>query len=66
MTLHKTDHLSKKDIQKRKSTLSHFELQNFFFHTHFKLMMSDVFFNILTYYITKNFQNIHSYVGGIF
>ena len=43
MTLHKTDHLSKKDIQKRKSTFSHFELQNFFFHTHFKLMMSDVF-----------------------
>ena len=27
MTLHKTDHLSEKDIQKRKSTFSNFELQ---------------------------------------
>ena len=39
MTLHKTDHLSEKDIQKRKSTFSNFELQELllFFNPHFKV-----------------------------
>ena len=48
MTLHKTDHLSEKDIQKRKSTFSNFELQAAFFLALIskskRLMMSEDFF----------------------
>ena len=68
MTLHKTDHLSEKDIQKRKSTFSNFELQAAFFLALIskskRLMMSeDFFFIVLTYY--KKSQNIQTTVGGL-
>ena len=62
MTLHKTDHLSEKDIQKRKSTFSNFELQELllFLTLISKSKKTDdvrrIFFIILTYY--KKAQNI--------
>ena len=62
MTLHKTDHLSEKDIQKRKSTFSNFELQELllFLTLISKSKKTDdvrrIFFIILTYY--KKSQNI--------